>query len=398
VFVIKFALLKADSQMPVTQNPQIKVSNFKLLLSEEDKKFILGKTGEVLSSHRWTVGPQGEAFEEAFKRFTGFSRAVAVANGGAALVAVLQALEIPEGRIVVCPTLTAPPTPHAILAAGMKVVFADSNPDDLGLDPEDLRKKLDQYQGRIGAVIAVHVGGWVSPNIQQIHELCRNQGIPLIEDGAHAHGSRFQGRHAGSWGRAATFSFFMTKPLTSGEGGIVTTEDKSLVEAIRLIRNYGKNEKGAHVTKGFNFKMSEFDAVVALWASLNASRLIEERRKIAAIYDRLLEGLGEIRVVKVPGCDASYYKYIVVLASPLNRDQVNKRLFKEHGIESSGGVYDTLCHQEPYFCSQENVLNGSSRFPQAEAFAKQQLCLPLYPGLTEEEQHLVVEGLRNSLK
>ncbi len=379
-------------------NRSLRVPNFRLILSEQDKKFILDKTREVLESHRWTVGPKGEAFEEAFKKFTGAPHAVAVADGGAALIAVLQALKVPEGSIVICPTLTAPPTPHAILAANMKVLFADSKSDDLGLDPEDVEKKMNQYKGKIGAVIAVHVGGWISPNIKKINQLCQKQGIPLIEDCAHAHGSWLDGKHAGSTAGVATFSFFMTKPLTSGEGGIVTCEDSQLVEAIRVIRNYGKNAEGLHVMKGFNHKMSEFNSVVALWASLNANRLIKERREIAARYDQFLKDVKGIHIVKVPECTASYYKYILTVDSHLNRDQIKKSLLEEHGIEPSGGVYDTLCHEEPYFRSiPQEVLNASDAFPQAERFSRRQLCLPLYPGLTAQEQHLVADSLRSIL-
>ena len=383
---------KNSSTMP---NPKIKVSNFKLILSKEDKTFILQKVREVLSSSRWTVGPMGEAFEEAFKRLTGAPHAVAVGDGGAALIAALQALEVLEGSLIICPTLTAPPTPHAILAAGMKVVFADSCEDDLGLDPEDLKRKLVQYRGKIGAVIAVHVGGWISPRIKEIVKMCEREGIPLIEDCAHAHGSWLEGKHAGTFTKVGTFSFFMTKPLTSGEGGIGIAEEKAVRDAIRVIRNYGKDEHGVHIRKGFNYKMSEFEAAVALWASLNGKKITDERRKIAARYDEMLTGRGGLRIVKVPGCTCSYYKYAIVLDPGINRDEAKKRLLEEHGVEASGGIYDTLCHEEPYFRTiPEQVLNAQESFPQAERFARRQLCLPLYPGLTEREQKIVVQALQ----
>lgn len=374
---------------------EVRISNFKIMLSEVDREFILKKLEEVLRSHRWTVGPVGEALEEAFRKFAGAREAVAVVHGGAALVAILEALKIPEGSVVICPTLTAPPTPHAILNAGLKVVFADSDPHDLGLDLEDVRRKLRQYEGKVTAIIAVHVAGWISPKITELHNLCLEHGIPLIEDCAHAHGSLLQGRPAGSTAKLAAYSFFMTKPLTSGEGGIVTTDNQALAHDIRLIRNYGKNKEGQHVMKGFNYKLSEFNAVIALWAVTNAPRLLRERRKIAASYDRLLEPVDGIRIIKVPGCDSSYYKYVVTIRTGISRDKVRDSLLAEHGIEVAGGVYDTLCHEEPYFRSvPDRVLNSFESFPQAECFARQQLCLPLYPGLTEEEQSQVANGFK----
>ena len=377
---------------------KVKVSNFKLILTEEDREFILKKTEEVLTSHRWTVGAIAEALEEEFKRYTGASHAVALVNGGAALVAILQALKIPEESVVLCPTLTAPPTPHSILNARMKVLFADSESQGLGLDPDDVKRKLKQHAGKVAAAITVHVGGWISPRIKDLHRLCQEHGIPLIEDCAHAHGSRLEGKHAGSTAASAAYSFFMTKPLPCGEGGMVTAEDEELVEAVRIIRNYGKDEDGKHVMRGFNYKLSEFNAVVALWACSRAPRLLQERRKIACRYDQLLKGLEGIRVFQVPGCECSYYKYIVTLDPNISRDKVKDSLFSDYGIEAAGGVYDTLCHEEPFFRSVPNdILNASEKFPQAERFARQQLCLPLYPGLTEEEQCLVVESLRKAI-
>lgn len=383
----------------MAQNIPIKVPNFKLVLSEEDKRFILEKTRQVLSSNRWTTGPMGEAFEEAFKRLTGAPHAVAVADGGSAIIAALQALQVPEESLILCPTLTAPPTPHAILSAGMKVLFADSCEDDLGLDPEDLKIKIKKYRGKIGAVIAVHVGGWISPRLPEIIRICAENGIPLIEDCAHAHGSTLGEQHAGTFAKIGTFSFFMTKPLTSGEGGIVISRDKMVTEAIRVIRNYGKDAKGIHVRKGFNYKMSEFEAVVALWASLNGKKLTDERRKMAREYDRLLAGVEGLQIVKVPGCRCSYYKYAVTIDPLISRDEIKHRLLQEFGVEASGGIYDTLCHEEPYFRSlPDKVLNAHESFPQAERFARRQLCLPLYPGLTQDEQSLVVSALRMLLQ
>lgn len=384
--------------MPAAQGTKIKVPNFKLILTEEDKAFILAQTREVLESHRWTVGPKGEAFEEAFRKYTGASHAVALSNGGVALITLLQALKVPEESIVICPTLTAPPTPHAILASNRRVVFVDSNPSDLGMDPADLEKKLKHYKGNFGAVITVHVGGWISPNIKSIKKLCDRAGIPLIEDCAHAHGSWFEGRHAGSVSGYGAYSFFMTKPLTCGEGGIVTFEDPSLVRIIKTIRNYGKDETGKHIMKGFNYKLSEFDAAVALWASLNGQRLAEERRKIARNYDRLLENVPGLSILNVPECQSSYYKYVVTIDGAVDRDKLKKILLEDHGIEIAGGVYDTLCHEEPYFRTlPDRILNLADSFPKAGQFARTQLCLPLYPGLKEEEQNLVAEALRRAL-
>lgn len=378
---------------------RIRVPNFKINLSKKDKAFIRTNMGKVLNSSRWTSGPVAEEFEEAFKNYAGAPYAVAVSNGGAAIVAILQALHIPKDSVIICPTLTAPPTPHAILLAGMRVVFADSNLDDLGLNVSDVERKIKRHKGKVRAVIAVHVGGWISPRIKEINQLCKRHGIFLIEDCAHAHGSFLDGKHAGSTGIAAAYSFFMTKTLTCGEGGIVTSKDKRLIDEIRIIRNYGKNEQGIHMMNGFNYKFSEFNAAIALWATANASRIIRKRRAMAFYYDNLLKDTAGISVLNVPRCLCGYYKYIVNLTNAMNRDKFKEILLYRYGIEAAGGVYDVLCHQEPYFKSlPRRILNMHERFPCAERFSRAQVCLPLYLGLKRKEQRYVVESMRSIIK
>jgi len=373
----------------------IYISNFKLVLSKKDREFILAKTGEILKSNRWTSGPIGCQFEESFKKYIKSPYAVSVSDGGSAIIVILQALNIPEDSVVICPTLTAPPTPHAILKAGMRVVFADSSINNLGLNIKDVERKIKKYKDKVKAVITVHVGGWISPDIVKLNRLCNKHNIILIEDCAHAHGSFLNNRHAGYFGKAASYSFFMTKSLTCGEGGMVTSKDKKLIEKIKIIRNYGKNEQGKHIIDGFNYKFSEFNAAVALWASTFARRIIDDRRKIAANYDHLLKNIDGISVFNFHECKCGYYKYIITLKKGLNRDRFKKVLLRKHGIEAAGGVYDVLCHQEPYFKSLQNkILNVNESFPFAEEFSKRQVCLPLYSGLKIEEQEYIATSIR----
>lgn len=377
------------------QNQRIKIKNFRIMLSGRDRKFICKMISRVLKSSRWTSGPVAEEFENEFKKYTQAPYAIAVSDGGAALVSIIQALGIPENSIIICPALTAPPTPHAILKAGMRVIFVDSMPDDLGVSLEEIEIKLRKYKGKIGAVIAVHVGGWISPRLYELGKLCERYGVFLIEDCAHAHGSFLNSRHAGSVGQAAAYSFFMTKSLTCGEGGMVTSVNKKVIERIKVIRNYGKDVLGRHIANGFNYKFSEFNAAVALWAVKNASRIIGARRRLALQYDQLLAGIPGVSSFNVPECRCGYYKYIIVLENEIGRDEFRKTLLQNYGIESAGGVYDTPCHQEPYFKSvSDRVINAADNFPAAEEFSKRHLCLPLYPGLKIAEQEYIAAKIR----
>jgi len=377
---------------------KIKVPNFKIVLRPQDKKFILKKTKEVLESNRWTVGTLNLALEKEFARYAGCP-AVAVSNGGTGLVAILQALEIPEKSLVICPTLTAPPTAHAILAAGMRIVFADSSVDDLGLDLDDVKRKLKIYKGKVKAVIAVHIGGWISPRIYELNNLCKRAGAYLIEDCAHALGSSLKGRPAGSVGVAAGYSLFMTKPVPGGEGGMVTSPSGKIIETIKVIRNYGKNNTGLHVIKGFNYKLSEFNAAVALWAIKNIGYIVKERQRMAALYDQLFKGLHGASIFNIHHARGSYYKYILILDPRINRDRFKRMLLKDYGVEAAGGVYDTLCHEEPFFRSRSGqVLNAKEDFPQAKRFSQGQVCLPLYLGLRPPEQRYTARVTRLTLQ
>ncbi|MDJ0911432.1 MAG: DegT/DnrJ/EryC1/StrS family aminotransferase [Woeseiaceae bacterium] len=374
----------------------VRVPKFELRLSKSDKEFIIRQIDSVLSGSSWTTGNLCRAFEESFAEFTGAASAVAVTNGGAALICALEAAGVAEGSAVVCPTLTAPPTAHSILASGRSVVFADSCSDDFGLDPRDVERKLKRYGGAAGAIVCVHVGGWISPRVTELKRLSARFDVPLIEDCAHAHTSRLGDRHAGEFSGIGAFSFFLTKPLTCGEGGIVTVMNESLAERIRVLRNYGKTADGRHIDKGSNFKISEFNAAVGLWAAKNAQRLHDERKRLAEMYENHLSKTNGICVVNVPGCDNSYYKFVVTLDSSLDRDSIRHDMKQYYGVESPGGVYDTLCHEEPFFrqLSRSCVLNSTEDFPQAQEISRRQLCLPLYPGLRDDEQAIVVDALQ----
>jgi perosamine synthetase len=376
-----------------------KVDALRIRFTEQGERFILRKIRETLKSGLLTNNANTREFEDKFAKFTGAKHSIAVNTGSTAIEATLKAVGIERnrGQIVFSPTLTAPPTVYSSIYAGARVVLVDSKKEDFGMDPKDLLNKIEEYKKEeLGAIITVHVGGIISPHITEIIDIGRKYGIPVIEDCAHAHGATYAGVGAGVRGIAGTYSFFLTKVLTSGEGGAVITNDPTLDTKIRILRNYGKDANGLHSYPGSNWRLNEFSAAVALWQTIDARNVLAARRNIAKLYDTLLTGIAQATPLRIPHMvESSYYKYIVLLNRQIDRTALKKELKEKYHIELTGEVYANPCHTEPIFLDNPAVLNSNGDFPQAEEIARQHICLPIYPGLTEEQAVYVVDSLKD---
>lgn len=384
--------------------------------SDADTRSLQEGWDQVLGSGFLTLGTFTQRFEDMFREFTGAKYAVAVANGTAALEIIIRALGI-EGKSVIVPTNTFLASALAVAHAGNSVIFADSDPDTLSLDPEDVARKI---QDDTAAVMIVHIGGIISPATEIIRGLCERRGIQLIEDCAHAHGSTSGGKHAGLLGAAGGFSFFPTKTLTTGEGGMVITDDQSVYENALMIRNQGKNPAlGGKISEfGHNWRISEFTAVVGVHQMEKAPEILASRRSIAGFYDDALQEFKGIRPLQLPpDTTSSYYKYIAYLEPEYQRTDVKRVMKEKYGVSLPGEVYADLCHDEPlwdkftYCGKQTNDAEqvqcnrwpgcGCDRrqeyFPGADYISKHHLCLPMYPGLEREDLDYVVNCLDRTM-
>ena len=350
-----------------------------------DKEFLTKGLLDILSSGGLTMGQNTKAFEAEFAALTGVPHGVATSNCTTALEIILRAIGV-EGGSVVVPTNTFIATAFAAVHAGAKVVFADSDPKTLCLDPQDVEKRL---RPDTKAVVLVHIGGIISPAVEDLKALCAKKGIALVEDCAHAHGSAYKGVKAGAWGIAGAFSFFPTKPLVSGEGGIITTSDKDLFDRAMMLRNHGKNPMlGNRITEvGHNWRMSELTALLALQQTRKAKALFASRSEAAAYYDRELKNVKGATPLALPkGLESTHYKYVMYLDKGVSRDAVKKRLKDEFKVSLTGEVYDLPAHKEPVWAKNPGLaLNAGDAFPGADDIAARHICLPLYPGLTREE-------------
>jgi dTDP-4-amino-4,6-dideoxygalactose transaminase len=393
----------------MTDHPGVPI--LRIPFSSEDKELIASSIAQVLSSGILTMGPRTAEFEEKFAAYVGAKYCVATSNGTSALEVILRALGI-RAKSVVVPTNTFLATALAVIHSGNRVIFADADPETLCLDPEDLRRRI---RDDTAAVIIVHVGGIITPALREIQHVCAEFGIPLIEDCAHAHGCDIDGSFAGTLGVAGAFSFFPTKVLVMGEGGAITTNDQELQRRARIICNQGKDpDLQNHISElGHNFRMSEISAVLGIQQLDRADALVRERRRIAARYDELLgasEWFKPVRVSK--GVRSSYYKYVTYLPDGCNREKLKRLLKERYRVSLTGEVYADPCHAEPIWqrytlCGAERASESqrcvcwpacavdmpTSDFPGAARLSASHVCLPVYPGLTNDDVAWVVQAL-----
>lgn len=371
----------------------------KLAYTQEDIDFVRNGIAEVLQSGYLTMGEKVAQFEKEFAKFTGTRYAVATNSGTSSLEIVLRAIGV-QGSTVIVPSNTFIASATAVIHAGGKVIFADCQRENLQLDPEDLKRKI---RGDTKGVMLVHIGGMISPYFNEIKKICDQNGLFLFEDAAHAHGALIDGRKAGTLGVAGSFSFYPTKVITTAEGGMITTNDESIYRNSVILRDHGKadSSQNIHVEFGYNWRFSELHAVLGLQQMAKVDAILVERRKIAKMYDQRLEGVKGTRKLRIPpNINPSYYKYVVFLDDDFDREKIKKELKERCGVSLTGEVYSHPCHSQPVFKKYPWAMANEppDTFPQTEYIAERHICLPLYPGLAEEEVDYTVNSLKRVLK
>ncbi|MBR7834914.1 DegT/DnrJ/EryC1/StrS family aminotransferase [Actinospica durhamensis] len=356
------------------------------------RREIADAVDESLQSGVLTLGPVLKWFEAEAEPWIG-RPAAAVSSGSSALEIAYRAVGV-AGRTVFVPVNTFFATAASATRAGARVEFVDMELDGLGMDPDALRAALDRHED-VAAVVLVHLGGVISPTVPRIRALCDERGIAVIEDAAHAFGSRLDGVWAGSFGRFGAFSLYPTKVLTSAEGGILAAEDPADLDLVLRLRDHGKAafESPLHDCEGGNWRLSEVHAAVGLAHLRRFAEMTEERASLAAWYDEALSGINGLTAYQPPAAlSSSWYKYIAYLPDGVDRVALKRRLRERHGIALAGEVYDRLLTDQPFFADGDRT-----RFPAARWFTERHVCLPLYPTLTRRQQERTVEALREEL-
>ncbi|MEU5385325.1 DegT/DnrJ/EryC1/StrS family aminotransferase [Kitasatospora cineracea] len=340
----------------------------------------------VLASGAYVKGPEVAAFEREYAAFSGAGHAVGTANGTDALEMALRALELAPGGGVVLPANTFVATAEAVVRAGLRPVLVDVDEEHLLID---VAQAADRVPGSV-ALLPVHLNGQLAP---MEHLLEAADGLPVVEDGAQSQGATRHGRPSGSWGRISATSFYPGKNLGAyGDAGAVVTDDAALAEAVRLLGDHGSARKYVHERFGFNSRMDALQAVVLRAKLRRLPAWNEARRAAAARYDKLLGGLDGITLPRtLPGNAHVWHLYAVRVDR--GRDGVLAAL-QQAGI-GAGVHYPVPVHLQPAF---RHLGHGAGAFPVTERAAGQLLTLPLFPQLTEAQQHRVAEALAAALR
>lgn len=342
--------------------------------------------GRVLDRGWYILGPEVEAFEQAFAADCGTRFAVGCASGTDAITLTLRALDLGPGDEVIMPALTATPTAGGIVAAGARPVFADVDPVTRTLDPASVAALITP---RTRALLPVHLYGRPA-DIDGLAALAHQHRLFLIEDAAQAHGARWTGRPAGSLGVAGCFSFYPTKNLGAlGDGGAVTTDDPALAERLRRLRNHGQSARYRHEEHSANSRLDELQAAVLSVKLPQLAGWNEQRRALAARYRRLLAGLP--LHLPPPDGDRAHSCWHLFVITADHRDRLREQLLA--AAVTTDIHYPTAVHLQPAYATYGD---GPGSLPVSERLAATVLTLPLFPGLTDQEQDQVVAALHTA--
>ena len=355
-------------------------------LSENVRRYVLDciDTGWISS-----LGEYVPRFERDFARFCEASHAVATSNGTTALHLALVALGIDPGDEVLVPDLTFVATANVVRYTGATPVLVDADPVTWGLDPADTARKVTS---RTRAIIPVHVYGH-PVDLDPLLDLGRRRGIKVIEDAAEAHGARYHGRRVGALGEIGAFSFYGNKIITTGEGGIVVTNDGALAERARFLRDHAMDPKRRyyHPEVGFNYRMTNIQAAIGCAQLEQAESILQRRKVIAAAYESGLADLpGLVRPPAEPWAENVYWMYSVLVERAFGRDRDTVREgLRGRGVDSRP-FFVPLHEQPPY--------REDGPFPVATRLSRTGINLPSGTGLTTEEIATVCRALHELAK
>ena len=353
--------------------------------------------GDVLKSDFLTTGSKIAEFEQTVAYYVGAKYAVAISNGTSALHAACFAAGIGPGDEVITTPLTFAASANCVLYCGGTPVFADVDPKTYNIDPEDIRRKITD---RTKAIIAVHLAGQPC-DMDAIHSIAREHGLIVIEDGAHALGSVYKGKKVGSMSDMTTFSFHPVKPITTGEGGMIVTDNEDFYKKMVLFRSHGITRDDSMMTRndgpwfyqqfdlGYNYRITDIQCALGCSQMKKLDRFLARRKEIVARYNEAFADCDNIITpYQLSDTESGWHLYIVQVKN-CDRRQVFEAM-REKGIGVN--VHYIPVYMHPYYQEHgyENVHCAN-----AEEIYSHIISLPLYPGLTSEQQDYVIDTLKS---
>jgi perosamine synthetase len=341
----------------------------------------------VLESGALADGPEVRAFEDEFAAFCGTDAAVATSNGTTALVTALRALGLEEGDAVVTSPFSFVASANAIRLAGGTPVFADIDPETHVLDPDAVERVVHDRKDVVG-LLPVHLYGLPAP-MPALCDLADDHDLFVLEDACQAHGATCHGTRVGALGDAACFSFYPTKNMTTGEGGIVTTDRTDVAERATRYVNHGRGETGLggydHVELGHNHRLTSIGAAIGRAQLGRLPSFNEARREHAAAYDEAFAELPLETPTEPMGYRHVYHQYTI---RGEDRDALATAL--EARAVGTGIYYDTPIHRQPAY---DSVSAAAATFPEAERAAEEVLSIPVHPGVSTDDRRTVIDAV-----
>jgi perosamine synthetase len=350
---------------------------------------------DVLKTPNLSLGPKLAEFEQAFADYIGMRRAVAVNSGTSALFLCLLAMGIGPGDEVITTPFTFIATSNTVMMTGAKPVFVDIDPVSLNIDHEEIASKIT---ARTKAVMPVEVFG--SPaGFDRVCRTAAEHNLLILEDSCEALGSALNGRKCGTFGLMSTFAFYPNKQATTGEGGMILTDDDKLADHCCALRNQGRGKNSGwlgHEMLGYNYRLSDINCALGIVQLSRLEEIKAKRKKAAGLYQKLLEGEERLIVpVEEDGCDMSWFVFVVRLVeeySKADRDRVLD-LVRQAGVQV--GDYFTPVHLQPFMVRQFGYKKGD--FPITEQTSERTIALPFYNNLSRQEAEIVCGELRTAL-
>ena len=355
---------------------------------------------EVMKTRFLSIGPKVVEFEKRIVGYAGTRYAVAVNSGTSALHLIIRGMEIKEGDKVLTTPFSFISSSNCILFEKAEPLFVDIDGKTLNLDPdkteEQLKKMSQEELSQVKAIIVVDAFGQPA-DWDRFKEIGKKYNLRLIEDSAEALGAEYKGRKCGSFGEAGVFAFYPNKQITTGEGGIIVTDNKGLARLTRSMRSQGRGESGEwldHERLGYNFRMDELSSALGCSQMDRIEDILEKRSKVAEMYN---QKLAEIEEVKIPYISPyttkmSWFVYVIRLDKDINRGSVIEYLNQE-GVQCK--PYFTPIHLQPFYKKMFGFQEGD--FPITEDVSGRTIALPFFNNLKEEQIEYVVERLKKSI-